>query len=159
MVESQEDAEALIANSPLTYQFAAGSAIHRTAQTAPTEDPQTSRYPIPQEADSGQPDEAKKSFVLHIFPTGNNKTHADLIEDYTLYRSWPTWPDTDSFVAKNLSKSLPEGEMRDALADWETGGQLVEDGDVVGKGPSYGFNMRQKKREDKMGLSELLREP
>ena len=164
MAESQEAAEALIAKSPLTYQLASDTTIHRAASAARNEvtdpeDTQTNEHPISQEVDPSPPDGTKTSFVLHIFPTNDSKSHADLLEDNPLFRWWPRWPDTESFVAKNLRKSIPEGKMRDALADWETGGQLVEDGNVEEKGPSYGFHMRRKKREDKMGLSELLRDP
>lgn len=162
MTESQEAAEALIAKSPLTYQLATDTAIHRAApasRTAATnsEDPESGHRPS-QDSGTSQPNESKTPFVLHIFPTSETKTHADIVEDNALFRWWPNWPDTESLVAKNLSKSIPEAEMRDVLADWETGGQLLEDGDVENRPPSYYFQRRQKKRDDKMGLSELLRE-
>lgn len=165
MAESQEAAESLIAKSPLTYQLTTDTTVYRTAPGAPNKsagprNPQTDEQSTPREAcASSSPEETKTSFVIHIFPAGDNKSHADLIEDNPLFRSWPSWPDTESFVAKNLRKSIPEGEMRDALADWETGGQLMEDGDVIEKAVSNQFRIRQKKREDKMALSDLLREP
>lgn len=164
MTESQEAAEALIAKSPLTYQLATDTSTNQAASAGPNqatgcENPQTSGRRISQEAGTGQPGRTKTSFVLHIFPTSDTKLHADILEDNPLQRWWPRWPDTESLVAKNLRRSIPEGEMRDALADWETGGQLVEDGPVEEKSAFYGYIKRRKRREDKLGLSELLREP
>lgn len=164
MAESQEAAEGLIAKSPLTYQLATDTSIHHAASAGPNQapdskPPQTSGHRISQEAGTSQPDGTKTPFVLHIFPTSDTKLHADILEDNPLQRWWPRWPDTESLVAKNLSKSIPKGQMREALADWETGGQLVEDGAVEKKSASYGFYKRRRMREDKLGLSELLREP
>ena len=70
---------------------------------------------------------SQKAFVLHIHP------HADYRHKTTIRRSplHGPWPDDDgdargSLVYYALGEVVPDGPARDALCDWQTGGQLSD---------------------------------
>ncbi|MBE3048377.1 hypothetical protein IMZ48_38915 [Candidatus Bathyarchaeota archaeon] len=174
LTESSEAAETLIAKSPLTYHLATNTGGYHTVPTPsssadkppppqqPTprpdpEEPPTDEHPAPEET-GPPPADGVKSFVIHIFPRGPNKRHVDMIQDSQLYGPWPAYPETNSFAARNLRMSIPEGEeMKDCLADWETGGQLCEDGDVVKeRSDREYFRRRNLRRNDKNGLAGVF---
>lgn len=176
LVENREAAEALITKSPLTYQLRTDSAGYTapapTTETAPptktaghaaptasdeTEQPPTSD-PTPKASPSIPT--GTKTFVIHLFPRSAGKKHAEMVQDSPLYGPWPAYPDTKSFAARNLRMSIPAGEMRDCLADWETGGQLKEDGVLVEeRGDSDYYLRREQKRDDKAGLDGVFEGP
>ncbi|CAI4215115.1 unnamed protein product [Parascedosporium putredinis] len=102
-----------------------------------------------------------KEFVIHIFPRHMAKKHVELVEDSPLHGPWPGPPDTVSFVARNLRRSIrDQPALKDGFSDWETGGQLQEDGDAPAKaadiGPRHYAQRRQKRREAKKGLGGIL---
>lgn len=89
------------------------------------------------------------------------KKHVELVEDSPLHGPWPGPPDTVSFVARNLRRSIrDQPALKDGFSDWETGGQLQEDGDAPAKaadiGPRHYAQRRQKRREAKKGLGGIL---
>ena len=55
------------------------------------------------------------------------------IQSSPLHGPWPKDPETDSFIARTLRKSIPPSDFRDALADWETGGQMLDSPPREGK--------------------------
>lgn len=162
MAESEDAARTLIARSPLKYQLEIDAEDH-SPQEAPGNDDgpsngMTSSSARPTAHD--HPAESSKEFTIHIFPRHTGKKHNELIEDSPLHGPWPGRPDATSFVARYLRRVIPDGTLKDGLADWETGGQLQEDGDALGKaadmGPRFYVQRRQRRRESKMGLSGVL---
>ena len=167
LAESEEAAQALIARSPLKYQLTTNAVDHTTGLAPQDRDPSHAATSsddaapaVASGARSTHPTESSKEFVIHIFPRHTGKKHSELVEDSPLHGPWPGRPDTTSFVARNLRRSIPDGALKDGLADWETGGQLQEDGDPLGKaadmGPRFYVQRRQRRRESKMGLSDVL---
>jgi hypothetical protein len=153
MASTTKDAKDLIFRSPLTYTV---SSSH--------ESDDYSRRGTMTEADVKSPPDAKngsglKQFVIHIFPNRSSKHVADVVSRAPLHGPWPSAPETDSFIARTLRKAIPPSEHRDALADWETAGQLV-DGLRTGEGPSptleaeRHFQRRARRREERQRVAE-----
>ena len=171
MAESEDAAQSLIAKSPLTYQLAMNASSSQpglvTSSEAASEGLETDATPEePQAKETQDPDpdqenasasSVTKSFVIHIFPPSASKRHKDMVEDSPLYWPWPSAPDTTSFVARNLRMSIPESEMRDALADWDTGGQLRENAELARVKRGLYVERSHRRAEDKMRLSQVLR--
>lgn len=166
LAESREAAQSLIAKSPLTYQLAVDAAA-ATEPDTPTTPSDERAEPADQDIQTNDPPQetsstptGAKNFIIHIFPRQPGTKHAHLVQDSPLFGPWPSPPDATSFAARNLRFVIPEGEARDGLADWETGGQLREDGDLgegEARGPGYYVGRRRQRRwEERTGLSGVL---
>lgn len=187
LTESEEAARSLISRSPLRYQLSVDpndlSAHPLPQMTEPSDSTDPSCDPTKtQAAATGETaatttttttttttakpttrnaSDLAKEFVIHIFPRHMAKKHVELVEDSPLHGPWPGPPDTVSFVARNLRRSIrDQPALKDGFSDWETGGQLQEDGDAPAKaadiGPRHYAQRRQKRREAKKGLGGIL---
>ncbi|SPN97308.1 uncharacterized protein DNG_00822 [Cephalotrichum gorgonifer] len=180
LAESEEAARTLIAKSPLKYQLAIDAA-DPDARSTPLDGNLDSKTPrtggdLPttssrDAASAKQPSGATKQFVIHIFPQRGGKTLAEMVQSSRLFGPWPAAPDMTSFATRHLRRSIPGDDgaaLRDGLADWETGDQLVEDGDVfvdldrAGTGARNDakryVEKRKQRRESRLAWSGLFKD-
>jgi len=122
MATCENDAKTLIARSPLKYTLSAGD----TDDSYPARTTVETPPPGTESRNKTNEDSSLKEFVIEIFPKRAFKNLGALVDSHPLQGPWPKNPDSTSFIAKMLRRSITDPTLR-GLTDWETGGQLLED--------------------------------
>ena len=170
IASSAQMARNLVMRSPMRFEFITdkAGALRPPAGspdiTSPVEPMETSEPP-PESLRRETRQLSQKAFVLHIHARADYQ-HKTMIRRSPLHGPWPGDEDdaaTTSLVYNALREVVPDGPGRDALCDWQTGGQLSDQARLQRSQPSsyqaahiHDRRARRERASQAMSLSDIL---